>query len=155
VIGFVRLVDKAVQEYEAARGMLDSYLSTRPRTFSFILRAVGHMEPCLNAVARAVRFVDALRSSRGGPRIPKNLSCLSSSAKGRIQGIRDAVEHMEERVLTDRIVSGEPVALVLEDGHVELATERISFVELSTWLKQLNNLAVTLASTPEFRHHDA
>ena len=66
-MNFVRLTDKALREYDAARAEVISYLQPANglRTSAY-LRAIDHMENCVSATHRAVLNAKALRSHRVG-----------------------------------------------------------------------------------------
>jgi hypothetical protein len=66
-----RLTDKALREYEAARAALLNY-SSRHGNPDHLLRAIGHLENCIDATYRAVLNGEALRNNtigRGAPRL--------------------------------------------------------------------------------------
>ena len=155
MVGFVRIVDKAVREYEACRTALHASRAGGRRSFGKLLEAVASMESCVNALARAHLYVGALRSYRRGPRISRHTAALSTGARNRIRNLRDAIEHMDERILAGKLAEEEPVALLLDGGCVALGTTRVSFGEMAGWLRGLHGLAFALASRPEYGEHDA
>lgn len=65
-INLVRLIDKSLREYDAARFELMDYLSGRGtegaglRTSPYI-RAIDHIENLISALARAINCIDRLR----------------------------------------------------------------------------------------------
>lgn len=94
---FVRLVDKSLREYDAARAELMLYVKPHEgslQTSSYI-RAVDHMENCVGATHRAVLNAQALRElgvGRGAPR-------LTELQLARLAHVRNAVEHSDEKLL--------------------------------------------------------
>ena len=66
VNSFIRLVDKVVLEYEAARLSLLEYVSAPRGVMSPLFNAAGHLENCLNSLKRAIRFADGSVPRRHG-----------------------------------------------------------------------------------------
>jgi hypothetical protein len=109
---FVRLTDKALREYDAARTELFSYLrpSARLRTGHY-LRALDHMENCVSATHRAVLNSRALRENKVGRSRP----LLTDRQETRLRDVRHAIEHSDEKLLGKQnrnsppFATGEPI----------------------------------------------
>ncbi|MGZ4531166.1 MAG: hypothetical protein ACXVXP_02310 [Mycobacteriaceae bacterium] len=94
---FVRLVDKSLREYDAARAELTVYVEPHEGTLrtSPYIRAVDHMENCVGATHRSVLNAKALRElgvGRGAPR-------LTDRQESRLAHVRHAIEHSDEKLL--------------------------------------------------------
>src|SRR5829696_1775054 len=85
-VNFCRLTDKGLLEYEAARADLEKYVAGAGSPVPY-LRAVDHMENCIDAAHRAVRFADELRALRIGRGAP----APTALQRQRLKQVRDAV----------------------------------------------------------------
>ncbi len=153
--GFIRMVDKAVFEYEAARVALEQYVVSENRT-SLILRSVAHLETCINSIHRALNFVDRMKQYQAAPDIERVVHKTLSSHRGSIPRMRNAIEHMDEWIANGEVRVGEPVAIeVNEQGDAisistkGLSLECLSFQTLATLLRRLHALAMELADYHE------
>jgi len=148
--GYVRLVEKTIIEYESSRremlsfmagGVLDSYF-----------RAQDHFETCLQALHRAIIFLDRLRRlgirrADGTPFVPRprDLEVLNEGVRSRVRDIRDACEHLDEDIINGRIPEDAEVAIHLGWECAKLADKEICYHEISKWIIQLHQFAVPLS----------
>ncbi len=148
--GFLRMVDKAVFEYEAARVALEQYVASQNMT-SLILRAVAHLETCINSTHRALKFVEHMRQYQAAPDIDRVVQRALSSDGRAIPSIRNAIEHMDNWISTGQVRAGDPVALMVsEQGDmVSIASEQLSFHDLARLLSRLHALATDLSDYHE------
>ena len=141
---FIRLCDLAIREYMLAREALIEYINTPNEVMSPLFHAVGHLEQCIHAMRRAIRFA----RNKQGPRLPR-MDVISSDVESRIRNIRNAIEHTDERIRKGRIQKGEFLMLGVKSGSIELEGKEIYYSELAKWLKQLKQLAEYMASYHE------
>lgn len=139
-IGYIRLTDKAVREYQSARRELRDGSGRIHR----VVRASDHLENSIGAVCRAVRFAEALTRAREDVEKPPR-SIFSSSAKRRLTDIRDAIEHQDNDIVRGKAPIGTPTAPVVEDGHLRVGGTRILVQEYVTWLGGLVEFAQALS----------
>ena len=139
---YVRLVDKAVREYQLARSELHSYRDTPGHVISPLFHAIGHMENCVNALLRALRFADVLRRDKHAPPISRTTATRLRKATDALTGVRHAMEHMDERLATGQVQEGAAVALILGPNRLELADRSIEWNELVLWIEMVHSLAV-------------
>jgi hypothetical protein len=101
-MNFSRLTDKALREYNAARAELLLYVAP-PDEFRIgpYLRAIDHMENCVSAIYRAVLNAQALRANKIGRAAPR----LTQLQEQRLKGLRDAVEHSDEKLLGKQVLT--------------------------------------------------
>jgi len=141
VKSFLRLVDKAVREYELARQEAGS----AGGDVLPLIRASGHLENCITSMKRSLRFAEALfRSNADIPR-PKCLSVFSSHAEKTVTVLRDAIEHMDKRIIKNELRPEDALTPYLNGSLLELAGSRVSITELAGWLRQLHNFGVALS----------
>lgn len=147
----LRLTDKAIHEYKLGRKSLVQYKSNRQNFLAFF-RAQGHFENCLQSLHHCLRFVDALR--RHGPRQPSGaqalpkanqVEVLSSGVSTRLKVVRHGIEHIDDRICDGDIQLGQPIALHLTDGGLQLEGTNITYAELARWLRQLYRIADAIA----------
>ena len=148
---FVVLVDQAVREYNLAREKLQEYNSTPPNHISPLLQASGHIENCIGALRRALRFVHRIRRDERGPPIDRDTAREVRSTERWVATARDAVEHMDEWIMDGRVPDGATVAPLIEADHIELAGSVVSFHELGAAIVLLHGLAERLAEWVDAR----
>jgi hypothetical protein len=145
---FVRLVDKALLEYQDARSALikqieegnAEVLSTGAASF---FRFIRHLENCVNATSRLLKLADRIKSEKGSLSLPR-LARRSIEAHSRtIPDIRNAIEHMDEIIRKDEIAEGQPVMLGIgrEGDRVVIASHKVRFSDLSNTLRSLHDVA--------------
>lgn len=143
-LNYVRLVDQLIWEYEAARHALQNFVDTPNNTLSPLFRAIAHMETLVNTMRRAIFFARRMRRHKDSPKIEK-LNVLSGSAGDRLVEIRNAIEHLENKILKGKIAQGEPTTLLVQSDRLELLGHEILYRELADWAVELHDLAIELA----------
>jgi hypothetical protein len=151
-LNFIRLVDKTLLEYEQARLYLQRYVDSHNRT-SLFMRCVDHMENCVDSLHRSFLHLHGLRTSiyrerqrtnEPLPQIHKHELPTSGDRK-RIDNIRDAIQHMDDRISKGRAGADiAPIGLNVKSDSIELAHEEIYFTELASWIEQVHNVAEQL-----------
>jgi hypothetical protein len=140
-MNFVRLTDKAVREYEAARSEAGTYVN-RPNnnTMSPMFRAIDHLENCIDATHRAILNQGRLRTAgfgRGAPQATGRQATL-------IRLVRNTVEHMDERLANSKLKAGQPVALVPSDTGVTVGALFLPYRDLASCIAKLHRTTVHL-----------
>jgi hypothetical protein len=136
-MNFVRLTDKALLEYDAARAELINYLyppDDGTHRLSPYLRAVDRLENCISATHRAVLDAKALQASGVGRSGPK----LTEPQERRLREIRNTIEHTDERLIGPKgnrkaivFQPGEPFTLRLANRAMVLGIHRLTYMELA------------------------
>ena len=111
-ITFMLAVDKAVREYIAGRQLLVQYAASANQT-GLLIEGLGRFETCINAVKRALRFMERLASHSAGPEIERLTRRLIQTHEKPITDVRDALEHMDAFVQSDELKEGEPHILAI------------------------------------------
>jgi hypothetical protein len=108
------------------------------------LRAVGHMEVCVTATARALRYVERLhgRPDAAELRVPKLSKIAPNDLAQRIRSVRNAIEHSYDDINEDRKndVVGD-YALDLNEDNLAIGEWRIGYDELAVCLRSLCELS--------------
>lgn len=138
---FVRVCDLAIQEYTLAREALIEFINTPNNIMNPLFVATGHLEQCIHAMRRAIRFA----RHKNGARLPR-IDVISSNVEWKIQNMRDAIEHTDERIRKQEIQQGEFLMLAVKSDSIELDGKEISYTELAEWLKQLHDLSEVIAT---------
>ena len=160
---FVRLVDKAVDEYEESRHMIVAQIAEGQRSvdemarsgrFIYMLKFVDHMENCISTVRRILRFLNVLKSDQDGLPFPRPIRKDIEALTKPIVKVRNTVEHMDERIRRDEIGEDEPVMLKVmasQDG-VMIGGQTLPFSTLSSLIRKLHSLAESMAACRTASH---
>lgn len=135
-----RVMDKNIREYEGSRRELDRFVNRKSGRLSSGIRAADHLETCVTGVVRAYRLADALRRGHGGSWIKKN-DLPRAQLIRRLDDIRDAAEHIYDRLQRGEIAPGESIHIQMGNQSFELQRAVVTYVELASTIKQL--LAIT------------
>ena len=151
-MNFVRLTDKALREYDAARSELITYLepSDGLRTGAY-LRAIDHVENCVSACHRAALNAKALRVNRVGRSAPR----LTRLQEERLAHLRNAVEHSDERLLGPKsktipaFSKAEPFSLRLANSSMMIGHHVLTYKQLvAVMTKNYRTVELSAASRP-------
>ena len=151
VMNFARLVDFAIREYEYGRkATLEFAEDTDSLSLGLIFRASGHFEVCIDNVKRAIEHLKALRMHPKVPQpikalLPRGIKVLSRSVEVPITGMRNAIQHLENRIKKGEIADGQSLALLPSENELELGVHRIPYADLAEWLTELHALSDRLA----------
>lgn len=144
---YVRVTERAVEEYEMARAEFSEFINRPSNGHLFSLfKASDHLESCISHVDRACNFLRAMpeRAELGG--LIPNLSVMVKANRKRIAILRNATEHLETRLVKGKISEGDYVMLCLGEDSCELERNSISYAELAGWLTEMHSLASRFAS---------
>ena len=138
---FVRLTEVAVTEYSIAHQRFRSAFNPGGSKTFAIIGAVNHMEQCILALRRALRYAN----HRKGVRLPKSI-VNSKKVRKAVTDIRNAIEHTDSRLIKGNIAKGEAMIMKIKSDRVELDGNTILYVDLAEWLTELNSMAEVVAS---------
>jgi len=139
-INLVRLTDRALQQHEAARELLDDFLQLASTgRISPFYRAVDALEDCVLSTHRALRMATALR---GDGYLHSASPPPTQRQADAIRDMRDAIMHTDDRVLaTSRtprrppIQPGQPYMLRPLQHRIELGPHRLSYRDLASCVR--------------------
>jgi hypothetical protein len=149
---FVRLVDKALREYNEARGAILADVAEANRPVKemkkrgreiHVIAFTDHIETCINAVSRLFKLLERIKSEKQSPAWPRELRRLLETKSEPIANIRDAVEHIDEKIQKGEIGPGKPIMLTVSENDEALmvANYEIKFEELAMVLKKMHEVA--------------
>lgn len=142
---FIRVVDQAILEYRQARDELLRYVNKEG--FSHYFLAVSHLEMCIIAARRSQRYGERLKREEEGPTIKRAVArCLQSLEKN-ILKVRDAIEHMDEKIQKGEVPEGEPISLMISENgdKIRISNVELTFSHLSEYLIKLHEICVDVA----------
>jgi hypothetical protein len=142
--GYVRLVDKAVREYELSRHALEEFVDGGAESLSPYFRAADHLENCLNATRRAIRYAHRIRRDPDALHVEKHELPIKGE-EGRVAAFRNATEHAEQQLADGTLQEGEATILMIHQGSFSLGNYEESFRWLAELLTELHALASRVA----------
>lgn len=144
LVMLARLADKALTEYGAARSEAIAHCRRRFNPdITHLMRAVNHMETLVGTLWRLLGAAEAVRRAEDAPEVPRHR--LPTRAEfDRLNRIRRAMEHMDERIRDGRIQPGGSTMVMIGDYSIRLEGNEISHDELAWWIAAMSNLVLTL-----------
>lgn len=174
VITYLRLVDAALIEYELGGAALHRYWdkvalgeqSAEGGRLEAMGRSISHFENCLVSMHRAILAFRRLRRSKELPEeLQRHLSddrpnFVADRIADQLRKMRDAISHLDNRLIDGRISKGEPVNLLPTGNEVPHPTEEnqtiktidrvalgpheVTFLDLAEWLQEMVRFATRL-----------
>ncbi len=149
---FIRLVDKALREYKEARGAILADVAEANRPVKelrkrgreiHVIEFTDHIETCINAVSRLFNLLERIKSEKQSPGWPRELRRLLETKSESIANIRNAVEHIDEKIQKGEIGPGKPIMLTVSENDEALivANYEIKFEELAMVLNKTHEVA--------------
>lgn len=165
---YVRLVEAALTEYRLGQVKLKEFWNTHTSlNLSAMHRSISHFESCLFNMNRAINCFTRLRRHKDLPAALQQTldeerpKFIADAVASQIRDMRNAVHHLEERVMDGRIAEGENFTLRSDGPEAPHATEvgqtnktvdrlvigkqEIMFSDLATWLVEMAQFADRLA----------
>jgi len=141
---YIRLVDKAVYEYELARLAVEE--QRRDRAQLHFLRFIDHFETCINAMARLLKLLDRLKAALVGNNTTRRLRKQIDARRKAVRDVRGEIEHMDKIIAKGNIQPGKPVMLrISEDGKEAIVGNyHIGFADVSRCLRSLHQFGVVV-----------
>jgi hypothetical protein len=152
---FIRLVDKALDEYDKAREAILAQIKEAKRPTQemvehgriiYMFTFVDHIENCINAVSRLYKFLERIKSEKLSPEIPREIRRLVETQAQSITDIRNTVEHMDDKIQKGEIASDKLLMLSLNDESdgVAILDFEMKFSDLGIVLKKMHEIALSL-----------
>ena len=151
---FIRLIDRAIRHYIETRTELVSLIKASEKSLDqdrylhfSLISFPDHMEIIINSLSRLNKLLSAISGEKiKSPEIPRLLRRSVLSEESAIRSIRGCIEHIENDIRQGKIVSGTPVMLSMDKdwGGIILSELRLSFIDLSLILRNMNEIALYL-----------
>jgi len=153
---FIRLLDKAIDEYNEARELIVAQIAEGQRSTEgmtkdgrhiYMFKFIDHIENCISSVRRILRFLDILKGNQDGLVFSRTARKHIESLTSSIVDVRDTIEHMDKKIQNDIIQANEPVMLKISDTQdgIMIAAHSLKFSVLSTLIKKLHELGQSIA----------
>ena len=147
---FIRLVDKTIGEYQAARtGLIREVESEAEREASFILHVpfIDHIENCIMSARRLFRMMETLRQAHPDFVSRETRRRLERFSR-HIRELREVIAHLAEDIHADAIEPNQPVLLNLSADKTAIAigSQTLELHRLGTALREIHHLAKSLLS---------
>jgi hypothetical protein len=166
---YVRLVEAALTEYRLGQAKLNEFWSTHTSlNLGAMHRSISHFENCLFDMNRAINCFTRLRRHKDLPATLRQTlneerpTFVAAAVADQIREMRNAVHHLEERVMDGSIGEQETFTLRSDGPEVPHATEahqtdktidrltigkqEIMFADLAAWLVEMGRFADRLAT---------
>lgn len=149
---FVRLTDKALREYDAARAELSLYVIPYDglRTSPY-LRAIDHFENCVGALHRAVLSSKQLRLGGVGRSAPR----LTARQEDRLAHLRNAFEHSDEKIIgaqkfknSPPFSRDQPHSLRLANTRMVIGGWELTYCEIVNAMVKMHRTIELIRATP-------
>jgi len=144
---FVRLADKAIYEYSIVREAVIDQINDKDGGI-YIVPIINHLENCINALRRLFCLFKYIKSVKQNYFfIDRNLRRSIDIKFHQIKGLRNLIEHMDEKILKGGIKKGQTIALdISEDAsEIMIGDIRLSTTDLSNLIKSFYAIAQDLA----------
>jgi hypothetical protein len=137
----VRVTDKTVLEYEAAREALTLWISTPNNVMSPLFRTIDHLETCIESLHRVSLFADRLRRLDSAPSIDKT-KVPREAERQQIRRARDAIQHADRDIMAGATgaPTGRSVALLPMEDRLEVGMDEVLYEDLARWIEQYHDL---------------
>lgn len=164
---YMRLVEAAIVEYQLGSEALRKVWSD---SSSFGVRAmhrsISHFESCISNMHRAIAAYRRLRSHPDRDQLSVHLAdvkpaFLSDKIANQLRNMRDAVHHLDEKVVNREVTLGQPMALKPDGVEVPHPTEEgqtiktfdrlvigphmVKFSDVADWLTEMSAVAAKIA----------
>lgn len=149
VRNYIRMIDHLIMEYKYAREALLNYVNTPTNVLGPLFVAIGHLETVVTSLKRAIRFLDRIKRDQQIPAIERNLSVLSNDTKYRVTSLRDAIQHLDEKLIKGELREGEEITLLAKSNGIELFSTEIKYTEIANWIRELDKVSSQLATYTE------
>jgi hypothetical protein len=95
IVLFIRVLDKAIHEYDQSRKELQAYIGSANKT-TLLMKAVSHIETCVNSLRRCLRLFKRMKELRVGDvderrQLRNYIEAIDKS----FEEVRHASEHMD------------------------------------------------------------
>ena len=129
----VRLTDKSVREYEAARTELNDWVGSGSNTWSPLFRGIDHLENCVTSTHRAALFAGRLDAA-GHPGFSR---VATPRQQDTLRLVRNHIEHMDDKLIKSQVAVGDSVMITPLRKRLEIGTQRLQWRDLSGVITKL------------------
>lgn len=140
IINFVRITDQTIREYRDARIAFLEYINNQPSMYiSPLFEAIGHFETLLIGLRRASLLIRRMKRNEETSRIVNEQ--VNKDVDNRIENIRHAIEHLDEKLAKGEINEGDPWFLIPQNDYIHLYEHKVSYQEIAEYIRTLHSIA--------------
>jgi len=152
---FIRLIDKAITEYQEAReDLLDEIEeeqkhasgSTQGDRILYGFRFIDCLEDCINATRRLLGIVDKLKSDPSAAIIPRQTRRLLNIIGKDVTMMRNVIEHIDQKIQNNELKTNVSVMLKLSRSReqVSIGGHHLQLSQLALTLRKLHRIGLSL-----------
>jgi hypothetical protein len=153
---FVRLADKAVRDYSEVRNAVEAQINEakRPATqiarqgrFIYVYLISDKLEDCIVTVRRLFRYFERIKSDPSRFPIDRLFKRQVAALEKDVVDIRDLIEHLDEEIRSETVLSGQNTAAALDDdaATVVLAGAKLPASALARCIQHFHSFAKEFA----------
>jgi hypothetical protein len=164
---YMRLVEAAMVEYGLGSAALHQVWSDHTSlALGAMHRSISHFESCVSDMHRAICAYRQLRSHKARDPLSMYLTdqkpaFLSDKIADQIRHMRNAIHHLEEKVIKGEVAEGQPIALKPDGTEVPHPTEsgqtiktidrlvigphQLTFADITSWIHEMSAAAAQIA----------
>lgn len=164
---YMRLVEASITEYQlGSKALREVWENHTSLGLSAMHRSIAHFENCISGMHRAIAAYRRLRSHPTRDPVSVYLAdvkptFIANKIAFQVRNMRDAVHHMEEKLIKGEVEEGQPIALK-PDGteaphpteagqiiktidHLVIGPYVLRFIEIAEWLTEMSTVAAKVA----------
>jgi len=109
------------------------------------------MENCITETRRLLRLLEKISGDKQSPFINKEMRKFINSISGDIVGIRDAVEHIDDRIHKNYFGENAPLMIQLSKNGdtIKIGEDKLALEDLALVLRKLHIICWKLLKMPE------
>jgi len=164
---YMRLVEAAIVEYGMGSVALRQFWAeSASMHLSAMHRSISHFETCISDMHRSISAYRRLRNHVARDELSVYLAAhkptfVSDKVAFQVRNMRDAIHHLEEKVIKGEVADGQPIALKPEGPEVPHPTEpnqtiktfdrlaigpyELTFSNIAAWLYEMAVVADSIA----------
>ena len=163
---YMRLVEAATVEYGLGSAALRQFWSKPSLGLRVMHRSISHFESCISDMHRAISAYRHLRNHRARDSLSVYLTdqkpaFISDKIAFQIRNMRDAIHHLEDKVMKGEVTEGQSIALKPDGAEVAHPTEscqtiktfdrlvigphELTFSDIAAWLQEMLTVAARIA----------
>jgi hypothetical protein len=135
----MRLVDKALTEWDAARDELAKHAESGRHLTQALFRAISHLETVVDSLARLLHFVRPLEQYSALQEFG-HMPLPDPSERTSIWDFRNQIAHGDKEIAKGSGRPGQATATLRPDSTgIELQAERLEYSDLARILEEIHN----------------
>jgi len=140
---FVRLVDKAINEYITVRNYIIKQVEDMKHQGGnlYYFGIVNHMDTCINTTRRLFNILESIKRQHGGLTIDSDIRKRIERHKSAIKNIRDSEEHINEVIQLGKTSGPFMLSITDDDMGVKIANHTVKFDDLAQSLQYFHKMA--------------